>query len=297
MITPVSVGIMAFNEEKNIGVLLKSLLKHRSEKSTIEEIIVVSSGSTDLTNHIVKQQAKKDKRIKLIVEQRRKGKASAVNIFIAKAKRNILVLISADVAIEPTTLDNLVIPFKNHSVGITGAHPIPINDPTTCMGFAAHLLWRLHHEVALKTPKMGEMIAFRKIFKRIPVSSAVDEATIEPLIRGQGYKAVYVPNAIIHNKGPETVREFIARRRHIYFGHLVTKNEYGYEVATMNGLRIIFLLLKNLPLSFKSLLFTPCVVVLEIVSRILGFLDYKFKLKNHTIWEVTPSTKTLVRSV
>lgn len=288
---------MAFNEEKNIGVLLQSLLKHRSEKTKIEEIMVVSSGSTDLTNHIVKKHAKKDKRIKLIIEQKRKGKASAVNIFIAKAKKNILVLISADVAIENNTLDSLIAPFKNRSVGITGAHPIPINDPNTCMGFAAHMLWRLHHELALKTPKMGEMIAFRKIFKRIPVSSAVDEATIEPLIRGQGYKAVYVPNAIIHNKGPETIREFIARRRHIFFGHLVTKNEYGYEVATMNGIRIIFLLLKNLDFSFRSLIYTPCVIVLETISRFLGFLDYKFKLKNHTIWEVTPSTKTLVRTV
>lgn len=297
MITPVSVGIMAFNEEKNIGVLLRSLLKHRSEKTRIEEIIVISSGSTDMTNHIVKKSAKKDKRIKLIIEHKRKGKASAVNIFIAKAKKNILVLISADVAVEKATLDNLVAPLKNHAVGITGAHPVPVNDPHTFMGFAAHLLWQLHHEVSLKTPKMGEMIAFRKIFKRIPTVSAVDEATIEPLIRGQGYKAIYVPNAIVYNKGPETVREFIARRRHIYFGHIVTKNEYSYEVATMNGLRIIFLLIKNLNLSLRSLFYTPGVVVLEIVSRILGFADYRFKLKSHTIWEVTPSTKSLVRSI
>lgn len=36
----------------------------------------------------------------------------------------------------------------------------------------------------------------------------MDEANIEPLIRGQGYKALYAPQAIVNNKGPETVKQF-----------------------------------------------------------------------------------------
>ena len=51
----VSVGIMAFNEEKNMGRLLKALLSQELKKVRIEEIIVVSDGSTDKTNEIVKE--------------------------------------------------------------------------------------------------------------------------------------------------------------------------------------------------------------------------------------------------
>jgi len=140
---------------------------------------------------------------------------------------------------------------------------------------------------------MGEMIAFKKIFKKIPELSAVDEANIEPLIRGQGYKAVYVSDAVVHNKSPETIREFIARRRHIYAGHLATRYEYSYEVSTLSNIKMLVLVLKNIQFSTAYLFWTPCVIMLELYSRFLGYLDYVFKLKNHTVWERTPSTKKL----
>ncbi|HVF13331.1 MAG TPA: hypothetical protein VM942_01960, partial [Acidimicrobiales bacterium] len=38
---------------------------------------------------------------------------------------------------------------------------MPDNPPSTAMGHASHLLWRLHHRLALQQPKLGEMIALR----------------------------------------------------------------------------------------------------------------------------------------
>lgn len=215
----VSVGVMAYNEEHNIGELLDSLLQQKLSTETIDEIIVISSGSTDKTNSIITTFAKKHKRIKPIFQKSRKGKAAAVNIFLEKAQNDILVLVSADILLTTTTLSELLKPLKKPSVGIVGAHPVPLNDNNTFFGFAAHTLWDLHHKISLQSPKMGEMIAFRKIFKRIPQSTSVDEANIEPLIKGQGYKAAYAPKAIVYNKGPENITEFIHRRRHIAAGH------------------------------------------------------------------------------
>lgn len=289
----ISIGVMAHNEERNIGRLLRSLLAQKLHHVSISEIIVVSSGSSDRTNDIVKEVAKKDTRIRLLNEQMRKGKSSAVNLFLQKAKKQIVIIMSADLLLEKGTLEQLVLPLRDKKIGLTGCHPVPINDPHTFLGFAARILWGLHHKISLQQPKMGEMIAFRKVFKRIPSLSAVDEANIEPLIRGQGYTSLYVPNAIVYNKGPETIKEFIARRRHVYAGHLATKKEYSYEVATMSGFRIFWLLLQSMQPSWRYLLWTPFVILLEIYSRILGYLDYTFKLKSHTIWEMTPSTKKL----
>ena len=78
----ISIGIMAFNEEKNIGRLLKALLSQELKKVKIREIIVVSVGSTDKTNKIVEKFTKKNKVIKLVTGDKRRGKALAINEFI-----------------------------------------------------------------------------------------------------------------------------------------------------------------------------------------------------------------------
>jgi len=290
----VSIGVMAYNEEKNIGRFLESLLGQKLKEVCLSEILIVSSGSQDKTNRIVKEFFQKDPRIHLIKQKKRLGKAPAVDLFLRQASESLVVLSSADLILGKDTLERLVSHFKDPKVGIVGSHPVPINDPKTFFGFASHLLWKLHHEISKKRPKMGELIAFRKIFQQIPVLSAVDEANIESLIRGQGYLAVYQPEAIVYNKGPQNLQEFIARRRHIYCGHLATRYEYSYEVSTLSGFKIFLLLFKNIEFSWRFFLFTPLVIFLEVVSRFLGFLDYRFKLKNHTIWQVTPSTKKLL---
>ncbi len=290
----VSIGIIVFNEEKNITHVLDSLLKQKLKKISIGEVLVVSSGSVDNTNNLVSTYVKKYPHIKLITQKRRQGKASAVNIFLKQARNHFVVIMSGDLLLKNNTIENLVSPLANSSVGIVGSHPVPVNDPKTFMGFTAHLMWDLHHRISLSKPKIGEMIAFRKIFQKIPILSAVDEANIEPLIRGQGYKAVYAPQAIVFNKGPENISEFIARRRHIAYGHHCVKKEYSYEVSTSNSFNIFIMLIKNIKPSFRFFLWTPMIITLEFYSRILGYLDYKLKLKNHTIWQITPSTKQLV---
>ena len=289
----VSIGIMAHNEEHNIGLLLDGLSAQKLKNVSVKEIIVISSGSTDETNAIVQDCCVKNPKLKLIVEPKRSGKSHAVNIFLKKAACDVVVLLNADLNLTKNVLEKLVSPLTQKTIGMTGCHPVPVNDASMFMGFAGHLLWDLHHQISLREPKMGEMIAFKKIFKKIPELSAVDEANIEPLIRGQGYKAVYVPDAVVHNKSPETIREFVARRRHIYAGHLATRYEYSYEVSTLSNIKMLVLVLKNIQFSTAYLFWTPCVIMLELYSRFLGYLDYVFKLKNHTVWERTPSTKKL----
>ena len=89
---------------------------------------------------------------------------------------------SADTLPEPTTIERLLEPMcGNPDIGMTGGHPVPINDKSTFMGYAVHLLWQLHHQIAIKKPKLGELTAFRRVFYRIPYDSAVDEANMEPL--------------------------------------------------------------------------------------------------------------------
>ena len=290
----VSIGICAYNEEKNIGRLLDALLNQRTEKIRIDEIIVVSSGSTDRTDEIVREFSEIDERIKLITQPRREGKASAVNEFIRNASGDVCVLESADTVPLENTIEKLCLPFYDENVGMTGGHPIPVNDKSTFIGFAGHLIWELHHRIALKSPKLGELVAFRNIIDGIPKNTAVDEAWIEALIKRKGYKVVYVPDAIVYNKAPETIGDFIKQRRRIHAGHLHLKRELGYSVSTMS-IRGIIDVIRELNLTPKEKLYLVGAMMLEGISRVLGWLDYYVLKKDHVVWDIAKTTKEVVK--
>ena len=283
---------MAYNEEANIQHLLASLVSQQTSSVHITEIIVVASGCTDRTTQIVEQWAAREPRIRLLVQPSREGKASAINYFLQEACEKVVVLCGADLLPVGSAIEQLVAPFANSEVGMTTARPVPVNEPNTLMGFAAQMLWRLHHEINLLSFKAGELIAFRKIFQRIPYDTVVDEASLEPVIRGQGFAARYVPTAVVYNKGPETVKDFLSQRRRIYRGHLAVRNTLGYSVSTMNGRRVFWLVLRNLDWRLRPFIWTWAVIGLEVYGRWLGRRDYKTRL-TRGVWEVAKTTKQL----
>jgi len=288
-----SIGVMAHNEEANIRRCLVSLLKQRTERARILEIVVVVSGSTDGTAAAVKEFGRQDPRVKLFNQPKREGKASAVNLFLARTDSPILVLVGADNILAPDSIEHLVQPFADPEVGMTGGHPIPVNGKDGFMGFSVHLMWDLHHQIALKKPKLGELTAFRRVFERIPPNTEVDEAKIEPLVYGQGYQLRYVPEAIVFNRGPGTVREFLKQRRRINAGHIRLRQRYGYSVSTLNGLLILATLARHPHFNLKWLFWTPAVAVLEVYARLLGWWDARWARRDHHIWEMVVSTKEL----
>lgn len=287
-----SMGIMAYNEEANIGRLLEAVITQKFKEVALTEIVVVASGCTDNTEAVVLEWAKRDSRIRLISQEKRMGKASAINDYLPKAQEKILVLCSADLLPEPEAIERLVAPFADSEVGMTSSRPVPVNDARQFMGYAAHMLWGLHHSINMKSFKAGEMIAIRKIFERIPYHTAVDEASMEPVIRGQGYQAQYVPTAIVYNKGPETLADFLRQRRRIYAGHLAVRDTLGYNVSTMSGRKILVTLLQNLDWRPKQFAWTWSIVGLEVYGRLLGLRDYK-KRRDHAVWEMATTTKQL----
>jgi len=289
----VSVGVMAYNEERNIGRLLEALTSQKLEVADVRRITVVSSGSTDDTDHIVGDWAARDPRIELLRQQEREGKASALNLFLERAEGDVFVLESGDTLPAPDCIERLVRPFEDPEVGMAGARPVPVDDPTRFMGFVVHLLWRLHHRLALRSPKLGEMVAVRSYVRAIPRETAVDEASIEAIVVARGGKLCYVPEAVVYNKGASTVRDFLKQRRRIYAGHIWLSRTQSYEVSTHRAGGILSVLLEDLDPSPRSMLWTAGGVLLEFVGRSLGAFDYYVLRRNPYTWDVAESTKAL----
>lgn len=288
-----SVGVMAYNEQGNIGRLLEALVGQKLSDVTISEIIVVSSGSTDRTDEIVGECARMHPRIRLIRQDKREGKASAINVFLKEAAADVFVLESGDTVPAPECVESLLAPFRDPAVGMTGARPVPVDDPDQFMGFVVHMLWRLHHMLALRSPKLGEMVAFRSFVKAIPTESAVDEASIEAIVVEAGYVLRYVPEAVVYNKGASNVGDFLKQRRRIYAGHLWLSREQSYEVSTKNVGGILDVLFEDLEWRPRTVLWTLGGVILEFVGRLLGVIDFRVLKKNPYTWDVAESTKSL----
>ena len=286
-----SVGIMAYNEEANIAAAIDALLAATGQLCPVEELIVVASGCEDRTTAIVREIARRDPRVRLVEQPRREGKASAINLFIGAALCPILVMISADVLVAPHTLDALLQHFTDPTVGMVGGRPTPVNDESTFVGHAVHLQWRLHDRIAREYPKLGEIVAFRNVIPEIPIDTAVDELSLQCLVTQLGYKLVYEPRAVVYNRGPTTVGDFLRQRRRIHAGHLVVRAQQDYSASTMSARRVgsAFLAAGSFGTP-RAAAWSLGAAGLEAIARGLGRYDHA-RRRSHQVWEVAPTTK------
>jgi len=286
-----SVGITAYNEEANIGRLLQAILDQRLYEVEISEIIVVASGCTDRTEEIVRSYMEKDPRIRLYVQERREGKTSAINLFLKHAREKICVLESGDTLPRDDTIEKMVRMFRNPAVGMTGAHKVAVNTPDHIVDLLSHLRLKLEHQLCLEIPRLGELIAFRKVFDQLPPDVAMDEAFVEALIIRRGMQVRYAPEAVVYSMGPQTVGDFVRQRRRNYAGHLYLKEKYGYQVSSLQNTRVLRIALEEVWGAIRLIWTLGVLAVLELYSRMLGAWDYRVRKKKHVIWDMAWSTK------
>ncbi len=113
----VSCIIPAYNEEKTVKGVVEVCLK----TPEIEEVIVVSDGSTDKT---VKQaKSLKKRKVKVIELKENHGKGFAVVEGLRKAKNSIVLFLDADlINLKPHFLSSLIWPVLNRKADMAIAH-------------------------------------------------------------------------------------------------------------------------------------------------------------------------------
>ncbi len=106
----ITIGIPAYNEEANIGLVLGDVLNQKLNDGYIDQIIVVSDGSRDRTVEEVKKI--KNKKLVVIVNKKRQGLANVQNIIIENTDSDILVILNADIRLSDVyTLEKIISPI------------------------------------------------------------------------------------------------------------------------------------------------------------------------------------------
>ena len=122
----VTVGIPAYNEEKNIKNVISCVLMQHGKSYSLKEVLVVLDGCTDNTETIIK--SINDKRLKLISKKIRQGQQVCQNIILDKFDSDYLVIIEADIQLDCiNTIEALLTPLlKNKKIDMSVGKSKPI---------------------------------------------------------------------------------------------------------------------------------------------------------------------------
>jgi len=287
-----SIVVPTHNDGPNIGLLLARLL----EDPAVGEILVVASACDDETVPTVLEIAEgAGGRVRLYVEAERSGKAAAVNFGLGETVLPFAVIVSGDVLPEPGAIGHLVKALDAPGVGLAGGRPMPVNPTDSAIGHAVHLMWRLHHRLALHQPKLGEMLGLRSEAVVALPRTSVDEACFQALLETAGWRSVYVPEAVVANRGPCTRQDFLKQRRQIHAGHLWLRHRQHYTVPSLRPSLLLVEIwndVRDTPggTSVRRLAWTTGAVAMEAWARAKARIDYMQGRENH-VWDMVESTK------
>ncbi|MCL4518280.1 MAG: glycosyltransferase [Thaumarchaeota archaeon] len=299
-----TIGICAYNEEKNIARLLDNLTHYQALSKTAE-ILVVCSGCTDSTPDIVNDFCKRDRRIELVLQSERIGKSSAINEILRRAVHEIIFFIPADVLPSNSSLTILAKEFSNPRVGIACGSPVPLNSEDNFSGYLGSLIWRMHNRTLkslsdseINTHASGELMAIRKgLIKEIPLDTVNDDAYMAVEV-GKHSIVKYCDAAKVFMKAPSNLVDYIKQRRRVVFGHHSIKRatrHYPRTLETMvcydftRVMKIISNEIEKRPASFPKFIVA---VAIEFIANGLAVADIILR-KQHTTWSISTSTKDL----
>jgi len=222
----ITVGIPTHNEEKTIASCVNSITLQIRKN---DEIIIVASGCTDNTIPEIKKIMKRDKRVKLIIEPERRGKSSALNEIIKKAKSDIIVQTDGDVVVDEGAINKLVKYFDNKHIGGVSGNPIPLIPKKNLFYYWTIMTYDKIGKIReLETKKgkfwhmSGYLLAFRKkALPKVPFAKGAVDAWMGQIIKQNGYDIVYESDAKVFVKAPLTIRDFINQKARVRAGYVL----------------------------------------------------------------------------
>ena len=238
----VSVGVTCYNNGDNVGALLSEIQDQTFQtNSRIIEVIVVASGCTDNTISEVRERSLHDPRIRLIIEQQRYGKPSAINKILQAMTGDVIVLLSGDVRLSNGQFVDNLVSYCSSGAGVAGCRPVPVNGTKTAAGYIGSLMWNLHDRTLIAQVKnglykqAGEAFAIRRdAAEEIPSNIINDDAYLVLKAQIAGKKFAYAREVVVRNRTPDKLQDFLLQRARIIRGHQQLQEMIGTSPSVLD---------------------------------------------------------------
>ena len=284
----ISIGIISFNEEKNIINLLNSIKFQYLGKFFIKEIII-SDDSNDNTPFLIKEFIKKNPQIliKLFHHNERRGASAGWNEIFKEVTGDYLVLYDADTTLGEKTTYRLVNAFSQ-DVGLCASNPQPLAYSSIygrATKFISDWLQNIRKNGLTQFTVMGRGLAIKTDLAKkitIPEKIIAIDYFLQIMVLQLGKQVVYVNNAIIYFKTPENLDDFLSQVLRSTFGHKQLSFYKTKKLPIISNIKITLKSILSDPLGGLATLYCYCFIPY-----------YKMRNKNKisSKWEIAHSTK------
>jgi biofilm PGA synthesis N-glycosyltransferase PgaC len=205
----ISILVPTFNEEAVIQKRIQNLqaLKY--------------SGSSDATMSVVERMCHESEapRVRLVCEDQRRGKASAINCGTAHAAGDIVLVTDANSLFDENVLAELAPNFENVKIGGVGGRYV-VSNPENPLPSVEQFYWEL--EDVLRTGEseldsaclfQGEINAWRKSIVKADPAMIGEDLDMSIVIRKKGYKVAFEPKAICYEPAPISFAEQLTQKK------------------------------------------------------------------------------------
>jgi cellulose synthase/poly-beta-1,6-N-acetylglucosamine synthase-like glycosyltransferase len=280
----ISFLVPAYNEEAHLPQKIANLraMDYPPEKL---QIIIVSDGSTDATNDILR--ALPDANIEVHVLPERSGKAAALNHAVGQARNEILVFSDTSTLFAGDALRKLVRHFVDAKMGaVCGALRF---QASTASQRTEGLYWKYECMLRLMEARLGATLTAsgaiyalrREAYVPLERGAVLDDFIIPMNARSAGYKVGYDPEATATDYGSESVEGEFKRRVRLATGSFLS---LFFLLRVKMGFfgRFAFISHKLLrwivPLLVATLLVSNAALVRHPVYAVFGALQLSFYL-------------------
>jgi len=217
----ITVVISAFNEEREIECTVVNKLSQDYPSDRLK-VIVVSDGSTDRTDEIVRSLVDHSEgRLKLFRQEPRQGKTQALNMALRHTSAEIVVFADANSIYAPGAIRSLARNFADPSIGYVTGQMAYSNLADSGVGAGSGSYMSYENELRKWETRLGSIVGvdggIDAIRRTLYVPMRTDQLPdfVLPLsVIEQGSRVVYESNAVVYESSlSDAVSEFRMRVR------------------------------------------------------------------------------------
>ncbi len=293
-----TVGICATGHPPTLRPLLDTIF-NGTHGFALRKVVLVASDCDEATLRVARRMAERDSRMRLIVHEKRTGKADALNEVFRETEGDFLVYVNADALIYadsiPALLRSIV---EDRSAGFISGRPI-FERSGKIISEVLDVMWTSHNLLS-SDPNHREqsnhgtdelMVIRSDLLPELPSGVVNDGAYIAGRIREMGFRVGYQPEAVVQVDVPKRMIDLIRQRRRILFGHIQVKRLVGKAPRTIetmlffspaNSAKIVVRMLANRP---RRVLVIPIAAMGELMAVSGALWDTLVSNAGHAVWK------------